>query len=197
MATQRKVNAIPENRMKRMRRIPRENRGPRDLGLWMEPERVVGPGEPPAAFLTPTTSRSEWIPYWSLAKIFDDPRDPRQPPYSGGASWGYQVSFEGGRSVRGGSVMDYVIYLPSEIVGIRLQTERFHIAVSPAKRASDRMQAMSLEKYMRVEDLYEQDIIADRTGNAAIRRMIELLGGWERVSPLVSGTFRRVRPESM
>lgn len=198
MPTERKNNAIPQNRPPRLRRIPRTVRGPKGLGLWITPERVVGPGEPPPGFVSGTTSRSEWVAYWAMAKIFEDPPDPSVPPYEGGMNWKYQVPFEGGRSKRGGSVMDFLVTLPAEMIGIRLSTERYHEAVDPRKKAFDRAQAMSLEKRnVRVEDLYEQDIIADTTGNAAIRRIIELLGGWDRVSPSRAGTFRRVRPDTI
>jgi hypothetical protein len=197
MPTIRKSPGIPQNKMPRMRRIPKQNRGPKELGLWIEPERIVGPGEPPPEFVYGTTSASEWPPYWALAKIFNDPPDPRKPPFGGGAMWDYQVPMEGGRSKRGGSVMDYVIWLPSETIGIRLQTERFHEAVDPGKKAMDRAQAMRLERDIRVEDLYEQDIIADRSGDAVIKRIIELLGGWDRISPSRAATFRRVRPNTI
>lgn len=198
MPTIRKNNAIPQTRMPRLRRIPRTVRGPKELGLWITPERVVGPGEPPEGFVSGTTSASEWVAYWACATIFEDPPDPRKPPFEGGRIWRYQVPFEGGRSKRGGSVMDFLIDLPAEMIGIRLSTERYHEAADPRKKAFDRAQAMSLERRnVRVEDLYEQDIIADTTGNAAIRRIIELLGGWERVSPTRAGTFRRVRPNTI
>ena len=197
MPTIRKNTTIPQNRPPRLRRIPRELRGPKELRLWVEPERVVGPGEPPPGFVIGTTSASEWPPYWALAKIFNDPIDPRKPPFHGGQNWGYQIGLEGGRSQRGGSVADYIVWLASETVVIRLATERFHIATSASKKLWDRTQAMSLERFARVEDLFEQDIIADRTGEATIRRLVELLGGRQRINPGSAGTFRRVRPNTI
>jgi hypothetical protein len=198
MPTIRKNTTIPQNRPPRLRRIPRENRGPKELRLWVEPERQsVGPGDPPGGFVTGTTSASEWPPYWALAKIFNDPPDPRQPPFQGGQVWGYQVSLDGGRSTRGGSVADYVVWLPSQPVVIRLVTERFHLATNALKKAADRRQAMNLERFARVADLYEQDIIADQTGEAVIRHIVELLGGRERINPATAGTFRRVRPNTI
>lgn len=197
MPTVRKRTEIPQNRPPRLKRIPREIRGPSELKLWVEPERNVGPGEAPPGFVQATTSRSEWIAYWAMAKVMQSPADPRKPPYHGGAGWGYQVALDGGRSKKGGSVADFIVWLPSETIGIRLVTERFHVAAGPKKSALDRAQAMRLEKYISVRDLYEQDIIADRTGEAACRKIVELLGGRERLNPALAGTFRRVRPDTI
>ena len=197
MPTVRKNLAIPQNRPPRLRRIPRENRGPKELRLWVEPERNVGPGEPPPGFVTGTTSASEWVPYWAISKVFSDPPDPRKPPFEGGQLWDYQVSLDGGRRQRGGSVADFTVWLPSQPIIIRLVTERFHIATNALKKAQDRRQAMNLEKYARVVDLYEQDIIADQSGEAAVRRIVELLGGRQRINPATAGTFRRVRPNTI
>jgi hypothetical protein len=197
MPTIRKNLSIPQNRPSRMKRIPRELRGPSELKLWVEPERNVGPGDAPAGFVQATTSKSEWIAYWALAKVMQDPPDPRNPPYYGGQTWGYQVALDGGRSRKGGSVADFIVWLPSEPIVIRLVTERFHVAAGPTKTALDRAQAFRLEKYASVRDLYEQDIIADRTGEAACRKVVELLGGRERINPALAGTFRRVRPDTI
>lgn len=197
MPTLRKNLTIPRNKPPRMKRIPRELRGPKELRLWVEPERNVGFGEPPPNFVSGTTSASEWVMYWALAKAFNDPPDPRKPPFHGGQSWGYQIALDGGRSRKGGSVADFIVWLPSESIVLRLATERFHVAAGPQKTALDRMQAMRLERFARVEEIYEQDIIADQTGEAAVRRIVEALGGRQRINPGAAGTFRRVRPNTI
>lgn len=163
--------------------------GPRELGLFREPTRRIGPGEPPPGFVTPTTSAEEWIPYWALATIFLDPAPDklRVPPYFGGLDWGYQL---GDREL-GSAVVDYVVYLPGEMIGIRLVTEFFHAAAGPDKEATDTTQVLTLSPYMTVKDLYSQDIIEDRSGESAVRAIVELLGGRDRLP--VSVRFRRSR----
>lgn len=176
-----------------LRRVPVTGTGPRDLGLQRKPDRQTGPGEPPPGFVRATTSLSEWWVYWALAKFFDDPRDPRQPPFFGGRDWGYQIAAQGGRKEPGGAVVDFVVYLIGETVGIRLQTDRFHLAAGPEKQAYDEAQARNLSRQMTVKDLYEQDYIGDKSGESVVRIIADTIGGRGRVNPLRSGTYRSVR----
>ena len=191
---------IPQQKMPRLGGIPQTLKGPKGLRLTVQPERrSIGPGEPPPGFVIATTSASEWIAYWASAQVFNDPLDPRKPPYFGGRDWGYQKSLDGGRKQQGGAVIDYIYWLPGETVGVRLQTSRFHDAAGPVKEAMDRAQLVSLSWQwgITIKDLDEQDIIADRTGEAAVRRLVELLGGRERINPGVAGTYRQVRAQSI
>ena len=191
---------IPQNKFPRLDNIPLSNKGPRELRLTVEPERLsIGPGLPPPGFVSATTSAPEWVVYWASAKIFHDPVDPRKPPFFGGRDWGYQKDLQGGRKTEGGAVIDYIYWLPGTTVGVRLQTARFHDAASPQKEASDRAQLVALSWLIGVtiKDLDEQDIIADRTGEAAIRRLVELLGGRSQINPGVAGTYRVVRANSL
>lgn len=171
--------------------------GPRALGLQRKPDRQTGPGEPPPGFVAATTSRSEWVSYWALAKAFNDPIDPRRPPFFGGRDWAYQIAIEGGRREPGGAIVDFIIYLSGEMLGIRLQSERFHIVAGPEKQAYDEAQARNLSRFMTVRDVYEQDIIGDRTGQAAVKVMIDAIGGRGRMNPIRGGTYRRVRADSV
>ena len=191
---------IPQQKMPRLGGIPQTLKGPKGLRLTVQPERrSIGPGEPPPGFVIATTSASEWIAYWASAQVFNDPLDPRKPPYFGGRDWGYQKSLDGGRREQGGAVIDYIYWLPGETIGLRLQTARFHDAAGPEKEAMDRAQLVSLSWQwgITIKDLDEQDIIADRTGEAAVRRLVELLGGRERINPGVAGTYRQVRAQSI
>jgi hypothetical protein len=168
--------------------------GPRLLGLARDPKLLSGPGEPPPGFVGPTTSRSEWILYWALAKVFNDPINPRLPPFHGGEDWSYQTSVEGGRRERGGAVVDFVIYLPGQKIGLRLQTERFHVFAGPGKQSYDAVQERNLSRYMTIKDLYEQDLgLDDRTGRTAVARVVDLLGGRRRIDPVTTQRARRVR----
>ena len=167
--------------------------GPSELQLRKGPERRVGPGLPPSGFVKPTTSAEEWIGYWAFATAFSDP-DPehvRQPPFFGGLEWGYQV---GDREI-GGGVFDYVAYLPGEIIGVRLVGERFHGEAGPVKEEADLDQALSFSRFMTVKDWFAQDFIADTSGESAVRTLIELLGGRDRL-PLAT-RFRRSKIGTM
>lgn len=177
----------------RVRRMPTYSTGPRILGLQRDPVREVGPGSPPPNFVSATTSASEWVLYWALAKVFNDPIDPRKPPFYGGRDWGFQIAINGGRRQAGGSVVDFVLYLVGEIVGIRLVSQRFHINAGPEKQAYDEAQARGLSRSMTVKDVYEGDIIRDRTGEGAVRVAIDTIGGRARLNPIRSGTARRIR----
>lgn len=163
--------------------------GPRSLNLHRRPTRRTGPGEPPPGFVTPTTSAEEWVAYWAMARVFEDPAPDklRTPPYFGGLDWGYQL---GDREL-GSAVVDFVAYLPGEIIGIRLVTEFFHAAAGVSKQATDESQLLSLARWMTVRDLYAQDIIEDASGESAVRAIVELLGGRERLP--VAVRFRRAR----
>jgi hypothetical protein len=174
------------------RKFPTYTTGPG--GVLNKPKDViVGPGDPPPNFVTATTSLSEWIWYWASAKVYNDPKDPRQVPYWGGEKWGYQVAQQGGRQVMFGAVVDFIYYLPGQTIGIRIQTARFHEEAGPTKRMTDQAQRMYLSRWITIMDVYEQDYIADRTGEAACRLLVQTLGGRKRFRPSAIGTYRQVR----
>lgn len=182
------------NRPPKIRSFTVFSTGPRLLGLAKDPFRFGGPGQPPPGFVGPTTSASEWIIYWALAKVFNDPIEPRNAPYFGGRDWAYQTAVEGGRRERGGAVVDFVVYLPGQKVGLRLQTERFHIFAGSKKHSYDVIQGQALSRYMTVKDIFEQDIgLADKTGRTAIAVTVDILGGRKRISPINTQRARRVR----
>jgi len=169
--------------------------GPRLYGLGTAPRRVGGPGEPPPGFVGATTSKSEWFVYWALAVVFNDPPADRlrTPPYYGGKDWGYQVAVDGGRRSKGGSVPDFFVYLPSDILILRLSTERFHYFAGPVKQAYDEFQRGGLERLGSVVDIYEQDILRGANGSGAVKAVKKAVGGQEKVNLVRSGLGRRVR----
>lgn len=191
-----------QQRPPRLRRPPAIPTGPRLYGVTREPERLGGPGSPPAGFVGATTSASEWVVYWALAKALGTPADPRQPPFLGGEGWTYQAPYNGGNDVLGGSIIDFVVYagasrndplLPFEDVGIRVQTERFHVFASAGTQAADLDLKVGLSHVLRVADVYEQDFIGDRSGQAAIILVKRAMAGIEAINPITGGTARRVR----
>ena len=167
--------------------------GPRAFGG--KPQIVAGPGSPPPGFLGATNSVYEWMVYWGLAKIFNNPQDPRQGPFEGGwPDWGYQAPVEGGRRQLGGAVIDFIVYEPGRRgvpVAIRIVTEAWHIFTTARKQANDTIQRTNVENQADVVDIYDYEFINDPTGQAVIVRLKEVLGLIERVNPLLSGTALR------
>jgi hypothetical protein len=165
------------------------------------PERKgAGAGPPPPDFVGGTTSGSEWIAYFALAKVLKDPPDPRQPPFFGGVNWGYQIPV-GGTFTRelGSAVVDYVYYSPHGQIFIRLQTRRFHEGLGPAQQGYDVLQRSLLGTQGIVVDVYEADFIdadptvakpyeSDVVLQAACAVMSDAIRLTERSSPIFLGT---------
>jgi len=152
-----------------------------------------GYGEPPPGFVVGQTSVTEWISYWSLAKIFDDPKDPRMPPYFGGRDWGYQIDRLGGyvRAV-GSAVIDFVVYYAVTTIGIRIETERYHLFADSRRHAYDLLQRAELERSgITVVDVYDTDLLGDPSGQKAIIAMKRAIGMLEPVNPIIAGTALR------
>lgn len=184
----------------RMRTIPTIPKGPR---MYRQPpgsDIMSGPGEPPPGFLTYTNSRSEWWIYWAISKVLNYPRDPRVGPFVGyPGMWGYQTPFEGGRAIRGGQVIDFLIESPSTkygTVAIRIQTERYHIFTDESKRAKEVILQARVGRHVRIVDIYEQDFMMGpnaQSGQAAILEVKRAIYGGRASDPLKAGTARRIR----
>lgn len=161
---------------------PITTRGPRSIGLGRKAERREGPGKPPPGFLTQQTTGDEWIIYWALAKIFSDPGpiSVRQGPFTGGLEWEYQA-IQSSLGLTGKTAVDFMVYLPGEQIGLRIQTELRHVLVDENISAYDIAQREALSRTITVRDIYSQDFIEDISGESAIRVTIEALGGRERL----------------
>lgn len=168
--------------------------GPRFLRLGSKPLQTgVGPGEPPEGFVGVWTSRTEWYVYWALCRLTEPNKNPRLPPFTGGSRFAYQKSEKGGRKP-GGSVTDFVVTTPTGYIGIRVETERWHIwttAEEIMKDAYIREHIASTEKTIRV---YDQHFIGDPSGQQVISVMSLALKYVELPSPIKMGTAQRVRP---
>ena len=162
--------------------------GPEFAGGRRPATVVFGPGEAPPGFVGPTTSRSEWVCYWALAKIENDPVDPRTPPFFGGRNWSYQRAVLGDwLRAPGSAILDFLYYTNRGRIGIRIQTRYFHVAQPPQQKAFDRLQRARLEQNgIRVSDVYEDDFIDDPSGRAAILVLKEAIGLRERLDPIAS-----------
>lgn len=125
-----------------------------------------------------TTSESEGFIYFALEKLLGPE----------GVQWVYQESRLGGRHRLGGAVVDFIIYLAGLSVGVRVQTYRFHMNVSPSQQAYDKNQLIALsDPSTMIIDVFEQQYIQDRTGQAAIRLMLEIINRQWRPNPLGTG----------
>jgi len=181
----------------RLARPPQAPTGPRFVPA--HETLIGGPGDPPPGFLTGQNSLDEWWWYWASAKVFDDPKDPRQPPFFGGEQWGYQIARMGGfvRAL-GSAVVDFVYYQDATVLGVRIQTERFHQFTDASKQGYDVLQRAMLEgDFMRVVDVYDEEFLGDPSGQRAVLAVKRVLNRIERVNPVVAGTaYRasRIRP---
>ena len=155
--------------------------------------RVVGPGEPPPGFLTPWNSREEWYCYWGLWKVLHEDGDVRRPPFIGGQHFEYQTVIDGGRSTLGGTIVDFVVKLPRQDIGIYVQTDRFHLTAGPITNALDYQRMLSAARYMRVVPVFSTDLISDPTGEQACRTLVGVLGGRAQINPQKAGTYRPTR----
>jgi hypothetical protein len=89
------------------------------------------------------------------------------------------------------AVVDFVYFLPGLTIGVRIQTPFFHRGVE--KDAYDASQERSLSRFITLRDVYSQDFVTDKSGEAAVRLLIDTLGGRERLNPMQVGTFIPVR----
>lgn len=163
-------------------------------------DRKSGPGEPPPGFLTFTNSRSEWWIYWAISKVLKFPQDPRQGPFIGYPGlWSYQVPFEGGRAIRGGQVIDFIIESPATNTGtlaIRIQTERYHVFADERKKAKEDILQARVARHTRIVDILEQDFMMgpnSESGQAAILEVKRAIYGGRSSDPSKSGGARRIR----
>ena len=188
---------VPRMSRPGLRRTPWRKTGPRLYRLDKEPERIgQGPGKAPPEFLSAQTTETEWQVYWAFAKLYGDPKDPRQPPYTGArdGSWQYQVYVQGplGDDARN---LDFVaIHDDRTSVGFRIQTERFHIIVDAFVQAEDFFLKTNIRGVSYIVDIYEQDFIGDPTGYAVCTVVANALRGIESPGPIRLGTARKVRP---
>jgi hypothetical protein len=185
-------------------------RPPRDRGR--KPVRPTGPDiyhrgsepiidspfmHPPGGFVTAHTSGVEWMCFLALAILNPGfPEDPFSPPFIGGPPiWVYQKHEQGGR-VAGGSVSDFVVLSNSGAakIGIRVETERFHIWTDSGTQQKDIYIAAHLETVNKIVRVYDQHFVDDPTGEKVTRIMALAMKGIELPSPVTMGTAQRVRP---
>ncbi len=194
----------------RMKRMPVFKTSPRPTKPRTPPVRTYGPehlrlqAEPesrsnlfttvPAGFVTAHTSATEWMVYAGLAVVTKSPRDPTKPPFVGGDTWTYQKAVDGGRNTKGGQVVDFVVEAGGHTVGIRVQTERWHILAGSAQIANDFFLKTHLKAVDFLIDIFDMDFIGDPTGRAVCAVLQKALKLEQNPDPIRSGRFYPVRP---
>ncbi len=182
------------SRPPRLRKPSVTPHGPRHLRLASEPQRLgVGPGDPPLGFVGAHTSVPEWWVYWALSKVLGTPREVRKPPFVGGEDWSYQSAIDGGRMIAGGQVMDFVVVQAHQTLGLRLQTEFFHLAANGEQRVRDLYLKQHQKAVDKVVDIFGQDFLGDASGKAACVVVARALKGEQAPDPIKFGTFVRIR----
>ncbi len=172
---------------------PRLFRPPKDKGY------ISQTTTPPDGFVIGSTSRTEWMIYHAMSKIFGVPENPRQGPFYGAPGvWDYQKNAIGGRRMPGGAVIDFVVYpglkTNGRLYAFRIQTEYFHNYADSEKQASDLLQSWRLAEYYAVVDLYDYEFASDPTNQAAIILVKRALNGETFSPPGSTGVVQRVRP---
>ena len=179
-----------------IKKLPVIKSGPRIYGLQSTPVALGPPGEAPPGFVTPKTSATEWPVYWGLARItgYPKPADVRKYPFTGGPPlWIYQAYVEAGSDKQ--SNIDFVFWGPfpgATPIAIRVQTEFRHNFANIETQVYDIIQRDRLENGFEVVDIYDFDFLRDRTGQAVIVLLKDILGLIERPSAIRSGRVQRV-----
>jgi hypothetical protein len=181
----------------RMRsKIPTAPRGPKIYHRGEAPIPGASPFMfPPEGFVTAHTSLPEWMVYLAMAFETGQPKDPFLPPFIGGPPlWVYQKIEQGGR-VPGGSVSDFVVlnYNGTAQIGIRVETERFHIWTDAAQQKKDLYINAHLRTVNKIVRVFDQHFIDDPTGEKVCRVMALAMKGIEMPNPIYFGTAQRVR----
>lgn len=182
-----------EIRPKPMRTVSRIPTGPRMYRKLDDPQIEGGPGEPPPGFVTPTTSKTEWVAFWATWKATNAPGDPRKGPWTGPPTgeFAYQSWELGGRKQLGGAVVDLVIYTQDIPIGCRIVTEYFHIFAGAQKAAMDLTQAIELGRSMTVVDVYDYEFLPLDAQGLVI--YFKQAYGMIKSNPISSATARRNR----
>lgn len=172
-------------------RKPIKSFGPKYLKLYALPTMGADWCVPWPNFVGAHTSLSEQMIYHALARVTGDPPEPEKPPYAGGVGWTYQDPLLGGRLNVGGSVCDFLVQYGGNEVCIRLQSERYHVFAEVAKRMDELFEKS--HSTATTIDIYEEDFVADCTGEAACRVVADALALRESGDPGYRGTAQPTR----
>lgn len=180
----------------RLKKPPAVKRGPRIYQATKEPDRYGPPGDAPEAFLTQQTTQTEWIIYWALARIFNNPTPDkvRHAPFEGGwPIWTYQAYVDAQADSQ--TNIDFVIWAPNgeaKPIAIRIQTEFFHNFANVSTQIYDITHRERLQNGFEVVDIYDYMFLRDESGQAAILLCKLAMGLIEPAQVITSGAVQRV-----
>jgi hypothetical protein len=172
-------------------RKPIKSFGPKYLKKHALPLMAADWCVPWPTFVGAHTSLSEQMIFRAIAEIKNDPPHPEKPPYVGGTDWTYQDPLLGGRLNVGGTVCDFLVQHGGNEVCIRLQSERYHVFADMAKRMDELFE--KTHSTATTMDIYEEDFVADCTGEAAVRVVADALALREPGDPGYRGTTQPTR----
>lgn len=153
--------------------------GPKRYRLEARGIIIGGPGEPPPGFVTGTTSKVEWYWYWAMTKL----KGPEGPS----SGWAYQDSAAGGRTLPGGSILDFLVFDQVPRLAIRIQTDRFHQAFGARQIIYDTEQMITLNRLgYEVVNTWSQDWQNDASGQAVIAACKKILYGGRERDPIAT-----------
>lgn len=79
-------------------------------------------------------------------------------------------------------------------MGLRIQTERYHVFADASKKASDFFLKTHTQALDLVIDLFDQYSIGDPSGRATVAQVSRALKGYQEPSPIAFGIGQQVRP---
>lgn len=157
--------------------------GAKRYGVNRKPTTLGGPGPPPSSFLTGNIGADEWPIWWACNRLF------KQGPGQG--MWLFQTRIS--PQLPGGIKPDFVLVGQFPNIVMRVQSDRYHVAVPWDKAHYDIEQRLALERlgYTVIDlfpSLYLIDGYGPLTGQAAIRAVREAQQQRQRMNPRGTGT---------
>jgi len=140
-----------------------------------------------------TGSAPEWRAYCSLWINLNLPGSPRNsgPDFRGYPhAFAYQDPFEGGRiGGPGGQVFDFTVFFTpkGQPLVIRVQGSYWHYGADAEKQARDFNLLTRAAQFYRIEDVWDYELMADDTGESAVKVIKAILLGFRSQSPITAG----------
>lgn len=171
-------------------------RGPRQYKFTLEGDIRGGPGTPPPGFLVASNSLTEWYVYWACFKALQIGLEAETtgPPFEGVPGFfTYQTPMQGGRSLPGGAIPDFVVERTRTGIPviIRVVTEYWHLYTDNEKQVRDELQKQRLDDEVDIVDVYDNEFMHDPTGAATVVVLKKAAGLIQSPDQLYSATAKR------
>jgi hypothetical protein len=158
---------------------------------WSEKREITGgPWPPPVDFDSPSTSFLEWVWYWASFVALKIDKDPRQGPFAGYPPiFEYQVP-DDPTDVRaaGSGVSDFLYYLGTGTIIVRIDSYYYHTAADPGQVARDNfLKTHGAGEHNFIISAYDVNILGDPSGRAAVAACARALKGEQPINPRLTG----------